>query len=1007
VGAAFRRLDTDRDGTLSWKEFEAGKLSEALYWPEKQFHTEDDIVVLSPSPPHDSSKHDSSKHDDVGNRSPTGRNEATEGGSTDDTKLKEKIQEKKARTLSEAELLREAADATEVAKKANEGIKLQKAEAVEAVEAVEDWDEDEEKEDENTSQEEIEAITPKLSSVEEIEAITPKLSSVEEIELTHNGANTPDSFGSIERNMSLDVALTAALQEEVEVRHQLEEEALRHELEAAYQELDETRAQLEAVKEEAIGLTEKVETTTCALESRQMEDKSREASRDEILDKLVQELGSEKDARIAAQTSLRIEREANAKLKTELVESRAAVADANEKHQSALKTSKERINNIHDKLVATQKYRSEAIETMSRLKEEKLEAEISLMKVEEKQNLERDAEKKKWIEMEEKDAGGQREIDRLIIEIKTERKLRENAEASTSSAHDEKLRVEAYVMKEKQNLNLAEEAAKVARFELENATRSAKLETEHLRRRADLENRNLRETLGAELKAERSMKEEALVESTRLMMEMTEIKETCEKETDILLEAMEMERVDAEQRLGDLQQKIVAGEAEVASAWRMKCAFTDISTWTVHAARGSKDNSEVQTLRSALAESEADKEFLRRDLLKSSRMMDVKREDDEHTSMYHAEESGEAASLRLSLQAVTMTLNEMAEQLEEEREQHDTELDMIEVEGLRRSCIARGTGLLASYSIAHHVSRIMRSLNRWRHAAWAQSKQRQEDRINREMTMKLEVARIQAIDKRASEAVKAAKDAERGRLEAIKDAHREREETKAIKIQLVMANANRAIRQLRAIMIQIMKGGVAQKFHVWRTQMLRWAAIRGVEINTSILEADIKAGQVAVATKRLQLVMAGIMQGEKQTLIQTMRLSMTDDRRREEREKLKQLKKQLRQMKEKAAGGLSIEEGDRQSPVTSSPVASLSSPVASLSSPVTSSPVASLSLNSAGKLSRTTYDDDQTGAASVKRRKEQRRVADDGRPYTASEFRQYYGGKARAVWDASQIYGAN
>jgi len=31
----------------------------------------------------------------------------------------------------------------------------------------------------------------------------------------------------------------------------------------------------------------------------------------------------------------------------------------------------------------------------------------------------------------------------------------------------------------------------------------------------------------------------------------------------------------------------------------------------------------------------------------------------------------------------------------------------------------------------------------------------------------------------------------------------------------------RAIRQLVAIMIQIMKGGVAQKFHVWRTQMLR------------------------------------------------------------------------------------------------------------------------------------------------------------------------------------------
>ena len=67
-----------------------------------------------------------------------------------------------------------------------------------------------------------------------------------------------------------------------------------------------------------------------------------------------------------------------------------------------------------------------------------------------------------------------------------------------------------------------------------------------------------------------------------------------------------------------------------------------------------------------------------------------------------------------------------------------------------------------------------------------------------------------------------------------------------------------AVRALRAVMARMMKGDVAMRVEVWRSN-IRLSAIEHMEAMRAAVEAEMKAGQCSAALKLMAVLVAGMM----------------------------------------------------------------------------------------------------------------------------------------------------
>jgi len=142
---------------------------------------------------------------------------------------------------------------------------------------------------------------------------------------------------------------------------------------------------------------------------------------------------------------------------------------------------------------------------------------------------------------------------------------------------------------------------------------------------------------------------------------------------------------------------------------------------------------QVEELRQALNEANADRELLTRDNATLERQIEThqtlaasrhntgnrpypssNRRSPSPSPRTGSTAAVELASLKASLQDVTAALNETSASLEEERQGHEARLERLEVEALNRACVARATGLLAYHCVSCEVKTVVGCVVRWR-----------------------------------------------------------------------------------------------------------------------------------------------------------------------------------------------------------------------------------------------------------------------------------------------------
>ena len=76
-----------------------------------------------------------------------------------------------------------------------------------------------------------------------------------------------------------------------------------------------------------------------------------------------------------------------------------------------------------------------------------------------------------------------------------------------------------------------------------------------------------------------------------------------------------------------------------------------------------------------------------------------------------------------------------------------------------------------------------------------------------------------------------------------------------------------SVRELRALIVRLVKGQTAMHIEIWRTNMT-WSAMQSADALRAALEAEMKTGQIDTAVKQLQTTFARMMRGEKAMALQ-------------------------------------------------------------------------------------------------------------------------------------------
>jgi len=82
-----------------------------------------------------------------------------------------------------------------------------------------------------------------------------------------------------------------------------------------------------------------------------------------------------------------------------------------------------------------------------------------------------------------------------------------------------------------------------------------------------------------------------------------------------------------------------------------------------------------------------------------------------------------------------------------------------------------------------------------------------------------------------------------------------------------------ALRRVKSVMIQMIKGELAAKLYMWRTEM----KLATVARNCSLTAAELKSRRSCSALKQLQIITAGIMRGQLGMIFHVWRIAMVDD----------------------------------------------------------------------------------------------------------------------------------